>query len=160
MSPKAFVLDNSVVMAWVLGEQDARADRVMDLLAEGEALVPGVWPLEFTNALMVAERHGRITGAEAVRACELVLALPIRVVPEAPAHVFAALLALARDQRLSVYDASYLDLAMREGLPLATLDEGIRDAARRCGVPLLAEGLARPKVPRKARTETRRRHRP
>jgi predicted nucleic acid-binding protein len=139
LSARAFVLDNSVVMAWALGEEDPGADRVMDLLADAEAQVPGVWPLELANALVVAERRGRLTGAEAVRAREIVLALPIRVVQETPERVVTAILALARDQGLSVYDACYLDLAMREGLPLATLDVRLRDAARRCSVPLVLD---------------------
>jgi len=139
LSPQAFVVDNSVVMAWALGEEDPGAERVLDLLAGTEARVPGVWPLELANTLVVAERRKRLTEAEAVRARELVLALPIQVVPETLDRVVTSILALARDQGLSAYDASYLDLAMREGLPLATLDDRLRDAARRCSVPLLVD---------------------
>jgi predicted nucleic acid-binding protein len=139
LSANVFVLDNSVVMAWALGEESPVADRVMDLLGEGEARVPGVWPLEFANALVAAERRKRLTEADTVRVREIVSALPIHVVPETPDRVLTAILGLARAQALSVYDASYLDLAMREGLPLATLDGRLWDAARRCSVGLLME---------------------
>lgn len=139
MRTPAFVLDNSVVMAWVLEEDCPGADAVMDRLAEGEARVPGIWPLEFANALVVAERRKRLTEADATRVREMVLALPIAVVPDDPARILSTALALARQQGLSVYDATYLDLAMREGLPLATVDDGLHDAARRCSVPLLVQ---------------------
>lgn len=149
MSSRAFVLDNSVVVAWALAEEHPGAEHVMDLLADGEARVPGIWPLEFANALLVAERRNRLTEADAVEIREIVLALPIRVVPETTAQLLSVVLGLAREQGLSVYDASYLDLAMREGLGLATLDERLRDAARRCGVPLLVEEPVTPRPPRK-----------
>lgn len=139
----AFVLDNSVVLAWVLGEPHPHADRVLDLLVDGEARVPGVWPLEFANALLAAERRGRTTHADAVLARDLVLALRIVVVPDCPDRVLEAVAALAREQGLSVYDASYLDLAMREGLPLATLDDRLQEAARRCGVPSISDAGSR-----------------
>lgn len=144
MSTTPFVLDNSVVMAWTLGEDHPGADRILDLLAETEARVPGIWPLEFGNALVVAERRKRLSEADAVRAREVVLALPIRVVPETPDRVLTAIVALARSQDLSVYDACYLDLAMREGLPLATLDDRMLAAARRCSVPLLIKPAGPP----------------
>ncbi len=139
MSTKAFVLDNSVVVAWALAEENPGSERIMDALADQEARVPGIWPLEFANALLVAERLGRLTEARAVEVREIVLALPIAVVPDDPARVLSTVLALARQLGLSVYDATYLDLAMRDGVPLATLDDRLRDAARRCSVPLLVD---------------------
>lgn len=134
MSHEAFVLDNSVVMAWLLGEEDRDADVILDLFLDRQALVPGVWPLEFANATLVAERRKRITEAEAARAREIVRALPIEVVVETPDRVATAILSLAREHGLSVYDASYLDLALREGLPIATLDARLGDAAKATGV--------------------------
>lgn len=151
MSPQAFVLDNSVVLAWALAEDDPGAERVMDLLASGEARVPGVWPLEFANALLVAERRQRLTEAEATELREIVLSLPIRVVADTVDRVVTAVLALARAHGLSAYDASYLDLALREGLPLATLDQRLAEAALRCGVSLLVAGPAAPRQPRRKR---------
>jgi predicted nucleic acid-binding protein len=133
-----FVVDNSVVMAWCFeDEAGGYADTVLDALAQGEALVPGIWPLEVVNVLLVGERKGRLTAADTTRFLHLLDKLPIQVVPEPPGRVTGAVLTLARDQGLSSYDASYLDLAMREGLPLATLDETLRRAAARSAVPLL-----------------------
>ena len=133
-----FVVDNSVVMAWGLAESDEYSDAAMEAIAGGEALVPGVWPLEFANALVTAERRKRLTESEATRLRELVLELPITVVPDVTARVLSDVLALARQQGLSVYDASYLDLAMREGVPLASVDDRLRAAALRCDVTVLA----------------------
>ena len=145
MTPSPFVVDNSVVVAWGLGEGDRYADAVIDLLTEREAHVPSVWPLEFANVLVVAERRGRLSEADALRLRELVHALPIRVVPDSTARVLSNVVALARKHHLSAYDASYLDLAMREGLPIATLDGSLRRAAGSAGVPLVGGPSRRPR---------------
>ena len=139
MKSPPFVLDNSVVIAWVLGEGHAGADAVMDLLTDAEAQVPAVWPMEFGNALLAAERRRRISAADVARIRDLVLALPISVVPEVPGRVLSTVFALAREHGLSVYDATYLDLAMRNGFSLATLDTRLACAAERSGVPLFVE---------------------
>ena len=72
-----FVLDNSIILAWLFHEGEPDADRIMDRLVDGAALAPGIWPLEFANTLVVARRRKRLLEAEAVRAREVVLALPI-----------------------------------------------------------------------------------
>lgn len=152
MSDSVFVLDNSVVMAWGLREERTEeAHIVIRLLDRYTARVPAIWPLEFANAMLCAERRKRLSVSNAAWLRESILSLPISVVTETPSHVITSTLALAREQGLSVYDASYLDLAMREGLPLATLDDRLRDAARRCSVRLLVEGPVTPKPPRKAK---------
>ena len=138
-----FVVDNSVVMAWGLDERNRYADAVMDLVSEAEVLVPGIWPLEFANALLVAERRKRLSEAEAVRLKELVLEIPITVVSEPVSRVLSSILALAREQGISCYDASYLDLAMREAVPLATVDHALREAARRCRVTVMKHDKSR-----------------
>lgn len=136
MKPARFVVDNSVVVAWGLDESSEYSEGVVERLVSAEALVPGVWPLEFANALSVAERRGRITEAEGVRLRELVMALPISVIPDVVSRIVSEVTRLARQHELSVYDASYLDLALREGVPLATLDKRLLAAAQRCGVPI------------------------
>ena len=151
MRTPAFVLDNSVVIAWALGEGHPGADAVMDLLVDGEARAPSVWPLEFANVLLVASRRKRLSESDAVRVREMVLSLPITVVPDDPARVLSTVFALAREQSLSAYDATYLDLAMRDGVPLATLDDDLRGAALRCSVPLLVEEPVPSRPPRKSK---------
>lgn len=131
-----FVLDNSVLVAWVLDDESGYADSVGESLATGEAVVPSLWPLEFSNVLLAAERRGRLNEAEVGRIRDHVLGLPIEVSADHPQRVLTEVLALARLHDLTVYDASYLDLAMRLGLPLASLDKRLVEAARRSGVPL------------------------
>lgn len=131
-----FVLDCSVGMAWCFeDEADRYADGVLDRLVDESALVPPLWPLEIANVLVVAERRRRLRRSDSARFLELVGALPIAVdtATPNPSH----LLAVAREHSLSAYDAAYLALAMREGIPLATRDRALGKAARRCGVALL-----------------------
>ncbi len=132
-----FVLDNSVVMAWCFRDVgDDYAETVLERLAISEALVPGIWPLEVASVLVAAERRQRLSETDSARFLALLADLPVRVIQEPPLRVTGAILALARETGLSSYDASYLDLAMREGAPLATLDQGLRKAAAKVGVEL------------------------
>jgi len=132
-----FVLDASVTMAWCFeDEANAYADAVLDSLASVTALAPAIWPLEISNVLAVAERRKRIDKAGSIRFISLLMQLPVIVGPESPQRVFAEILALAREHDLSTYDASYLDLAMRYGVALATQDGRLQKAARQAGVQL------------------------
>jgi predicted nucleic acid-binding protein len=136
------VLDNSVVMAWCFRDVgDGYADAVLESLAGNEALVPGIWPLEVVNVLAAAERRRRLSETDSTRFLALLADLPLRVIQEPPQRVTGEILALARETGLSSYDASYLDLAMREGAPLATLDQELRKAAVRVGVELFMGGV-------------------
>jgi predicted nucleic acid-binding protein len=132
-----FVVDNSVVMSWCFqDEMSEYADAVLNRLADTQALVPGIWPLEVTNVLLMAQRKKRLGRGGSARFLELLRSLPIVVEQELPARVFSEIFALAEDFGLSTYDASYLDLAMREGLQLASLDQRLRKAAKDCRVPI------------------------
>ncbi|MEW6264358.1 MAG: type II toxin-antitoxin system VapC family toxin [Thermodesulfobacteriota bacterium] len=136
-----FVLDNSVVMRWCF--EDATGDYaelVLEALESSEAVVPAIWPLEIGNALITAERKKRLSQADTIRFLALVNELPITVEQESPDRMMKEIVALARAHHLSTYDASYLDLAMRAGLPLATQDTALRRAARKSQVPLWAAG--------------------
>ena len=131
-----FVVDNSVVMAWCFEDEGNRyPEDVLESLANGEALVPAIWPLEAGNVLLVAERKKRLSQAAVVRFLALVRGLPITVELESPERMLQEILALAREHGLSTYDASYLDLAMRLGLPLPTQDASLTRAAKKCRVP-------------------------
>ncbi len=133
-----FVLDASVAIAWCFEhEATPYADAVLDRLGRDTALVPAIWPFEVANALAVAERRGRIRRADVIRAAELLVALPVTVESASAPRVLGSVLAMAQAHGLSSYDASYLELAAREGLPIATLDERLRTSARHARVPLL-----------------------
>jgi len=130
-----FVLDASVALAWAF-EDEAKgyAEEVLARLRSGEGIAPSLWLLEVSNGLLVAERRRRITRSDAARFASLLLALPIVVDPPDRRRVFETTPILARRHGLSAYDAQYLELALRQGVPLATLDEALRTAALSEGV--------------------------
>jgi len=129
--PESFVVDNSVVMSWCFQDQaNDYADAILGQLVDTTAYAPSVWPLEVVNVLLAAERRDYISEADSVRFVNLLSQLPIVVQYEGPGKGMKDLLALARAHDLSSYDASYLDLAMKKGLPLATLDKELRHAAK------------------------------
>lgn len=134
------VLDNSVAMRWLLAslkESDqAYAEAVLQSLAETEALVPHLWHLEATNVLIGAEKRGDLKTGEVERFITQLEALPIQIDPLTSHQAFSRTLSLSRAYNLSSYDAAYLELAIREGLPLATLDGDLRKAAQRADVLL------------------------
>ena len=134
-----FVIDNSVVMAWCFKDETSQyADHILDRLEDSAGFVPSIWPLEVRNVLLVAERKKRIGEAGSTRFIALLSELPIIVEQESPERMIKDIFALARKHKLSSYDASYLDLAMRKGLPIATLDKGLLAAAKRSKVPILS----------------------
>ena len=133
-----FVTDNSVVMSWCFKDEGNQyADLVLDRLSEATAVVPSIWPLEVINVLLVAERRKRISEADSVRFITLLSQLPIVVEYEKPEQIMKDLLPLARIHNLSSYDASYLALAMRKGVPMATLDNRLINAAKAVDVKIL-----------------------
>ena len=135
-----FVVDNSVVMTWCFkDETNQYADAVLDSLETAKAFVPSVWPLEVGNVLLVAEHKDRLSEADSTRFIALLTELPIIVEQEQPERVIMEILALAREHKLSSYDASYLDLAMRKGLPIATLDNNLIAAAKCSQVPIVKD---------------------
>ena len=124
-------------MAWCFQDQTTDySEAALGRLGQGEAHVPAVWPLEIGNVLLVAERKRILGKADASRFLALVRSLPIFVDQESPERMLTGILALGREHQLSTYDASYLDLAMRRGLPLATQDKALSAAAKKCKVPL------------------------
>jgi len=133
-----FVLDTSLALAWCFDdESSSTADAILDLLVSSEAIVPTIWPVEVGNALLAGERRKRITPAETARSLELLRSLNIHLDDAGLGLGVDDLVALARSHKLSVYDAAYLSLAMREGIPLATLDRSLARAAQRVGISLL-----------------------
>lgn len=136
-----FVVDNSVVMSWCFRDESSKyADKILYSLEQYEAITPSIWPLEVGNVLLVAERRGRLTKADNIRFLSLINDLPITVQQETADRMLKEILSLARECHISSYDASYLDLAMKNGLPIATQDSGLKKAANQCKVPLF-EGI-------------------
>ncbi|HEY9870700.1 MAG TPA: type II toxin-antitoxin system VapC family toxin [Candidatus Obscuribacterales bacterium] len=130
-----FVLDASVALSWFfIDEGDPYAAGVLERLLEHEAVVPPVWPLEVANGLLVAERRRRATVAQTSQAMEQLRYLPIHIDEGFTMERLEMVVALARAQMLSCYDAAYLELAIRGGLPLASMDEKLIAAAESCGV--------------------------
>lgn len=131
------VLDCSAALAWVLpGESDPATDVLLETVAATGAVAPALWPFEVANVLLMAERRGRIMLAERQQALAILGELPIHIDGQAVARAWKDTLAIAQTHRLTVYDASYLELAIRLGLPLASRDTELRAAASACGVPL------------------------
>ena len=135
-----FVLDASVALAWVVDRNlDPYAALVQHRVQAGErTIVPALWQLEITNVLASVQRREVLSAAEVeegLRYFESFLAAQAEIVTAFPG--MREILRLARELDLTSYDAVYLDLARREGLPLATLDKSLRAAAAKAGVALL-----------------------
>lgn len=136
-----FVLDASVALAWCFEDEGGEyPERLLEALRTGEAVAASLWTLEVSNGLLAAERRGRIEPQEVTRAARLLMALPIVVDPVERGRALTTTFRLARARDLSVYDAAYLEVAVRLGLPLATLDAGLRTAAEAEGVEVFATG--------------------
>ena len=132
-----FVLDGSLALAWYFADEaDPYADEVARGLATREAVVPSLWRLEIANALIVGERRRRSTQAQAAAFLARLELLPIVIDDQTDARAWSETLRIARTHALSAYDAAYLELAMRRGLPLASLDHPLKAAATAVGVPL------------------------
>lgn len=129
------VLDCSVAVSWCFEDEAApETDALLERVRDEGAFVPAIWYLELGNVLIQAERRNRLSVADIATRLELFGALPITIDDERPDRTLQAVLTLARAERLTTYDAAYLELAMRRGLPLASKDQDLVEAARRCGV--------------------------
>ena len=135
----AFVLDCSVTMAWIFHDEATEAtDRLRETLLDTRAFVPALWPTETANALLAATRRGRVAPDEWPGIRAHLDALPIEVDQVSASRAWSAALDLANAHALSVYDAMYLELAVRMQMPLATLDRALLGAAQSAGVDGLA----------------------
>jgi predicted nucleic acid-binding protein len=137
---KRFVLDASVAVAWCFEDEGTKlTESALDLLSGGaEALVPSIWPVELANALLIGERRRRITQVQVGALLRQIASLPISIMQIEANRAFENILPLARQQNLSECDAAYLELALRNDLPLATLDSALRRSAHDTGVVLLS----------------------
>ena len=131
------VLDCSVTMAWCFeNESDPRAEALLDAMSSSTAYVPGVWALEVANVLIVAERRGRLSEADADAFVSRIQEMSIEEEPIGACEVLNRMRSVAGRYGLSAYDAAYLELAMRLGIALGTLDAKLAQAAESAGVQL------------------------
>jgi predicted nucleic acid-binding protein len=145
LSSQRFVIDNSVVMRWLFGdgtaENQAYAQRILAMLVDEDstAIVPAVWPLEVGNVITRAEAKGLLTEAKSAEFLGILQDMAISIDPRSQQHALHDTLQLARRYGLSTYDASYLELALREGLTLASNDADLRKAMRKAGGKVTGE---------------------
>jgi predicted nucleic acid-binding protein len=134
----SFVLDHSIAMCWLLNdgrpEDIAYALQVLDSLATTQARAPALWPLEAANVVAKVEARNLVAESRTQAFVAALGRLNIAVDDETAARALTETLNLARRYKLSAYDAAYLELALRTGLPLATLDVDLRKAAGKAGV--------------------------
>jgi predicted nucleic acid-binding protein len=131
----SMVLDSSATLAWVYSDEITEPIRhVFNLVGESGAWVPGLWKLEVANVLEMGARRGRHDAAFRDSTLADLALLPISVDTETDRQAWGATLQLSERHRLTLYDAAYLELALRRGLPLASLDAELRRAAQAEGV--------------------------
>jgi len=134
----SFVVDSSVALAWCfIDEQTQPVMDLLDRVTETGAFAPSLWPLEALNGLLMAERRRRVDSGHRLRLAEFLRTLPVTLDSETTDHAWTTTAQLAEHHRLSAYDASYLELALRRKLPLATLDRELIKAAKALGTTVL-----------------------
>lgn len=136
---KEFVLDCSATLPWAFAsETTVKTDALLDaLVTDGKAWVPALWHLELGNVLAGAKRKGRIDQAGIEKFLSTLQLYDIEVDAETVSLAWSKTLGLAESFGLTIYDATYLELALRRGLPLATLDRALRAAMKQAGGRLL-----------------------
>lgn len=131
----SIVIDCSVFLAWCMADEDEPAAvEAMQRVAGAGGVAPGIWWYELRNALLVNERRGRITPQQVSDTLADGSALGLEIDSE---HDEATILGFARQHSLTIYDAAYLEVAFRRGLPLATLDRRLRSAAGDNGITVI-----------------------
>lgn len=136
----SFVLDSSVSLAWHFEDERTDAtDSLLERVVSAGAFAPSLWPLEVLNALHTAARRGRINSTQLAAFARALGDLPVAIDDKTADQAWSATSGLAARFGLTLYDAAYLELSQRLGAPLATLDQALRDAGKKLGVPLLGE---------------------
>ncbi len=132
-----FVLDNSVAMRWFFGDGKPKeisyAKDVLENMRRATALVPAIWGIEVSNVIAKAEAKGLVTEARSSIFLEMLKELDIEADVQTYSRSLDDILNIARRYGLSAYDASYLELALREDISLATLDEDLMKSAKKAG---------------------------
>lgn len=136
----SLVLDCSLTMTWLFeDEASAASDKILDDLQDSIAVVPTIWPLEVSNVLLLTMRKKRLSAAKAAGFIDALALLPIVVDQTTSTRAMHSIFSLADSFQITVYDAAYLELAIREKIPLATLDQELIKAAHASGVKTLPQ---------------------
>jgi predicted nucleic acid-binding protein len=133
-----FVLDNSVTMRWLFGDgthsDQVYARQVLDSIEDGNVIVPNIWCLEVANVIVRAESKYNLSEARSTEFIYLLQQMQLQIDTQSNMSSMNTILQLSRRYNLSSYDCSYLELAIREGIPLATLDDGLIKASKKAGI--------------------------
>lgn len=134
-----FILDSSMTLSWSFPDESSpETDAVLEHFNDGAtALIPHLWAWEVGNVLILAVRNKRITETQRAEKISLLQSLRLELDPVAHHEAMATSAALAREHRLTLYDATYLEMTIRLNLPLGTLDSELRSACKKLGLPLL-----------------------
>jgi predicted nucleic acid-binding protein len=135
----SFIVDASVGFAWVdQGQATPETDHLLNEVAAGATvIVPALWFLEMSNVLLIAQRRRRLTAGQRKAAMEKLTAMQLTVDEAGSRNAFGKTSELAEKYGLTIYDATYLELALRRSLPLASRDEALKNAAKQCGLKAL-----------------------
>lgn len=135
-----FILDASIALSWCfIDESTPQTMALLERLEKETAKVPVIWPLEISNILLSAQRRKRISYADMIQYLEMFNIINIQIDLETVERSFHEITSLAYSEHLTAYDAAYLELAIRTGLPLATKDQQLQKASRQLGVQLLID---------------------
>lgn len=136
---RALVMDGSTALGFLMSDEQApRALLALEALERGvPTWVPSHWALEVANGLLMAERRKRVSQADAAEALGILAQLPIETDTETARRASGETVGLARQFALTVYDAAYLELALRRGAALATSDAALAKAAKKAGVTVV-----------------------
>lgn len=137
-----FVLDCSICMAWCFDDESTEfSDKILDELKHSTAVVPTIWPLEIANVLLLARKKKRINEMQVIGFIDAVANLPIIVDSSTTKRAMHSIFVLAGELDLTIYDAAYLELAVREKIPLFTLDKDLIKAAKKLHIPLTISAM-------------------
>lgn len=129
----SFVLDSSVTLSWFMPDETANLEILGRVVTEG-AIAPAIWGLEIGNVLLCAERAGRLTTNQRHKAIYTLKDIYIKIDQTTLEHTWLETMDIATQYGLTLYDASYLELALRYGIPIATLDKSLKRASKIAGI--------------------------
>lgn len=136
-NPYHFVLDCSITLAWCFEDESTKfTDTILETLKKSTAIVPTIWSLEVANILLQSKKNKRIDEVHSASFIDALSALPIVIDPSTSSRAMHSIFALASQSDLTIYDAAYLELSIREKIPLLTLDKALIKAAKKLHIPL------------------------